>query len=213
MIEVDARYSKGMLAKPDLSLSAGINHLILVILTFHFELIHVPGTMHGLDGLSRRPPQPSDKAEPDANDDWIDELYGFMHMINSPQPRPWLQILVATFAVEVADINLPSEETSPASYADVPRILQAKAEDKRVAKVRLWLDLLVRPSDISDSDYALFIRYAMKFFLRNGNLWRKDPYVRHQLVATPVSQYRILVAAHDDIAHKGFYATNTLISK
>ena len=134
-------------------------------------------------------------------------------MINSPRPRPWLQISVAMFAAEVADINPPTEETSPASYADVPRTLQAEAEDKRVAKVRLWLDLLVRPSDISDSDYALFIRYAMKFFLRNGKLWRKDPYGRHRLVATPVSWYTILVAAHDDVAHKGFYATNALISK
>ena len=53
----------------------------------------------------------------------------------------------------------------------------------------------------------------MKFFLRNGKLWRKDPYGRHQLVATPASRYTILVAAHDDIAHKGFYATNALISE
>ena len=30
-------------------------------------------------------------------------------MINLPQPRPWLQISVATFAAEVADIELPTE--------------------------------------------------------------------------------------------------------
>ena len=109
--------------------------------------------------------------ELDADDDWIDELYGFMHMINSPRPRPWLQISVTTFAAEVADIEPPTKETSPASYADVPRTLQAEAEDKRVDNVRLWLDSLVRPSDISDSDYVSLIRYAMKFFLRNGKLW------------------------------------------
>ena len=134
-----------------------------------------------------------------------------MHMINSPRPRPWLQISVATFAAEVADIDLPSEEILPASYTNVPRTLQAEAEDKRVAKVRLWLDSLVRPLDISDSDYALFIRYAMKFFLRNGKLWRKDPYGHHRLVPTPASQYTILVTAHDNVAHKEFYATNALI--
>ena len=86
--------------------------------------------MHGPDGLSQRPPQPSDKVDPDADDDWIDELYEFMHMINSSRPQPWLPILVAMFAAEVADIELPTKETSPASYADVPRILQAEAEDK-----------------------------------------------------------------------------------
>ena len=101
--------------------------------------------------------------------------------------------LGSTFVAEVADIEPPTEETSPASYADVPRTLQAEAEDKRVGKVRLWLDSLARPSDISDSDYVSLIRYAMKFFLRNGKLWRKDPYGRHGLVTTPASRYTILV--------------------
>ena len=52
LVDVDARYIKGMLANPDLSPSASINLWILSILTFHFDLVHVPGTMHGPDGLS-----------------------------------------------------------------------------------------------------------------------------------------------------------------
>ena len=107
-----------MLAKPDLSPSASINRWILAILTFHFELVHIPGTMHGLDGLSRRPPQPGDKPESDVDDDWINQLYGFMHMINSLRPQPWLKICVATFAAEVTNIELPADVTSPASYSD-----------------------------------------------------------------------------------------------
>ena len=47
IIEVDARYIKGMLANPDLHPGASINRWILAILTFHFELIPVPGTSHG----------------------------------------------------------------------------------------------------------------------------------------------------------------------
>ena len=73
VIEVDACYIKGMLANPDLSLSASINRWILSILTFHFDLVHVPGTMHSPDGLSRRRPQPGDEPEPEDDfDDWID---------------------------------------------------------------------------------------------------------------------------------------------
>ena len=84
IIEVDARYIKGMLANPDLDPSASINRWILAILTFHFTLVHVPGTMHGPDGLSRRVPQPGDEPEPpDDFDDWVDNLYGLMHMINN----------------------------------------------------------------------------------------------------------------------------------
>src|SRR5713226_10336877 len=84
IVEVDARYIKGMLANPDLQPSASINRWILAILTFHFTLVPVPGTMHGPDGLSCRPPQIGDKVEQEDDfDDWIDNLYGFMHMINS----------------------------------------------------------------------------------------------------------------------------------
>jgi len=82
IIEVDAKYIKGMLAHPDLIPSASINHWIISILTFHFELIHVPSTFHGPDGLSRQRPQPGDEPEPEDDfDDWIDCLHCFMHMI------------------------------------------------------------------------------------------------------------------------------------
>ena len=212
IIEVDARYIKGMLANPDLSPSASVNRWILAILTFHFDLVHVPGTMHGPDGLSRRRPQPGDRPEPDDDfDDWIDRLYGFMHFINLTPPFQTPQIYIATFVADVADVEVPEEATTAASYADVPRTAQAQAEDDRVDKVRQWLDSLTRPDNVSDSDYASFIRFAMKFFLRDGKLWRKDSSGCHKLVATPSSRYAVLVAAHDDVAHKGFYATHELI--
>src|ERR1700727_767795 len=54
VIEVDARYIKGMLNNPDIVPSASINRCILSILTFHFPLVHVPGSNHGPDGLSQR---------------------------------------------------------------------------------------------------------------------------------------------------------------
>src|SRR5216684_2296065 len=44
IVEVDARYIKGMLANPDLQPSASMNRWILAILTFHFTLVPVPGT-------------------------------------------------------------------------------------------------------------------------------------------------------------------------
>jgi hypothetical protein len=70
IVEVDAKYIKGMLANPDVAPSASINRWILSILMFHFTLVHVPGTHHRPDGLSRRRPQPGDKEEPE--DDFED---------------------------------------------------------------------------------------------------------------------------------------------
>src|SRR5271163_3907205 len=77
-------YIKGMLKNPDIAPSASINRWIVSILMFHFELVHVPGIRHGPDGLSRRRPQPGDEEGPEDDfEDWIDEVNGFMHVINT----------------------------------------------------------------------------------------------------------------------------------
>ncbi|CDO69558.1 hypothetical protein BN946_scf185038.g9 [Trametes cinnabarina] len=69
VVEVDARSIKGMLNNPDLAPSASMNRWILAILTFHFQLVHVPGTSHGPNGLLRRPAQPGDDPAEDPDDD------------------------------------------------------------------------------------------------------------------------------------------------
>jgi hypothetical protein len=77
IVETDAQYIKGMLADPDIQPSASINQWIVSILTFHFKLVHVKGTFHGPDGLSRQPRQPDDPEpvdDKDNFDDWIDQL-------------------------------------------------------------------------------------------------------------------------------------------
>ncbi|KAG6865964.1 hypothetical protein C0995_005873, partial [Termitomyces sp. Mi166 len=56
---------------------------------FHFELVHIKGVFHGPDGLSCCLCQPDDP-DPDNSDneiyeDWVDRMYGFMHLI---QPLP-----------------------------------------------------------------------------------------------------------------------------
>ena len=63
IVEVDGKYIKGMLPNPDIVPSASINCWIVSILMFHFTLVHVPGTHHGPDGLSKWRPQPGDKEE------------------------------------------------------------------------------------------------------------------------------------------------------
>jgi hypothetical protein len=72
IVEVDARYIKGMLNKPDLQPNAAMNRWIFAILLYSFELVHVPGDKHvGPDGLSRRPRAEDDPEEDDC-EDWVD---------------------------------------------------------------------------------------------------------------------------------------------
>ena len=55
IVEVDAKYIKGMINNPDMQPNATINRWIAGILLFEFKLVHVPGIRHGgRDGLSRR---------------------------------------------------------------------------------------------------------------------------------------------------------------
>ncbi|KAG9219834.1 hypothetical protein CCMSSC00406_0009390 [Pleurotus cornucopiae] len=54
VVEVDAKYIKGMINNPDIHPNATINRWIAGILLFDFELRHVPGKSHApADGLSR----------------------------------------------------------------------------------------------------------------------------------------------------------------
>ena len=106
IIKVDARYIRGMLNNPDTVPSASLNRWIVSILTFHFELRHVPGKQHGPNGLSRHPPQPSnlsdEEEDPEAFDDWVDNLYGFAHLLNPTAPKSDSAKLLCAFAMEQA---------------------------------------------------------------------------------------------------------------
>jgi hypothetical protein len=111
-----------MLANPDIAPSTSINRCIISILAFHFTLVHVPGVVHGPDGLSRRPTQPGDLPEKDNEeefDDWIDKFYGFSHFINPTRPSLYSPTpAVALFASEETDatqspLSSPTPSTEP----------------------------------------------------------------------------------------------------
>jgi hypothetical protein len=115
-----------MLSNPDIAPSASINRWIVSILTFHFTLVHVAGTHHGPDRLSRHPLQDEDSVIDDKEDfgDWIDQLHGFMHQINPISTPLFLsQQSLPTFALS-SDLSKGED----VSYDDVP---QPKTQRKR----------------------------------------------------------------------------------
>jgi hypothetical protein len=210
--EVDTRYIKGMLANPDLAPGASMNRWILAILTFHFTLVHVPGVSHRPDGLSRRNPQPGDEPEPEDDfDDWIDRVHGFMHFINDSPHVQRPQKKIATLSAPKIPDNMEAPESL--SYDNVPRSENARLADARIDHVRLWHQDLQRPRGMKDADYQAFVRYCQEFYFAEDQLWRKDPQQRHKLVVITSRRFFILRSAHDDIGHRGFYATHTLLSE
>ena len=78
IVEVDAKYIKGMINNPNIQPSATINRWIAGILLFNFKLKHISGKDHApADGLSQRPQAPEDPVEDDNYEDWIDKSYAF----------------------------------------------------------------------------------------------------------------------------------------
>jgi hypothetical protein len=230
VIEVDAAYIKGMLKNPDIAPSASINRWILSILMFHFTLVHVPGTHHGPDGLSRRRPQPDDEEEPEDDfEDWIDQVNGFMHFINAPSTRTLpSRGIVATPPVSCYVITTPqdaseaptehaAQDEPSMTYADVPRSEKAKAADAKLDIVKTWHQTLEWPADmaeLSSTEYKSFMRYCTEFFVTDeGRIWRKDDKGNHKVVVAENRRLFLISSAHDDVGHHGFYATNALLAE
>ena len=221
IVEVDARYIKGMLNNPDIAPSASLNRWIVSILTFHFELQHVPGKQHGPDGLSRRPPQPGDLDEeddPEDFDDWVDNLYGFAHLIKPAAPAPESNRLTYALAEEQvvhrpANTKDNDSTSTPFEYHKVPRTAAERLADKRLEMAHDWLATLERPDDISDHEYTLVMRYASSFFLDDYALWKRDEQGAHKRVLYGNHRVAAMAAAHNDTGHRGFYATKTILAE
>jgi hypothetical protein len=155
VVEVDTRYIKGMLSNPDISPSASINRWIVAILTFHFDLVHVPGTHHGPNGLSRRPWQDGDEEDRDDEEDftdWIDQLHGFMHQINIvnthlpptsdslPLPFPHISTLAQATDLSQEDISvIGTTDSNIDDYILTHQSAQVKVDNSCLLKVFQWL--------------------------------------------------------------------------
>ena len=178
-----------MLKNLDVTPSASMNRWILSILLFHFTLVHIPGSHHGLDGLLRRWPQPGDKEEAEDNGfkDWVDKVNSFIHMINSaPSYRFQARFVLATppIACYISEstqdhTTLPEEPGEDLAFSykeDVPRSEKAILANLKIRHVRQWLRALERPREITDEEYKTFMRYCTKFFLagRSGRCFSKS---------------------------------------
>jgi hypothetical protein len=93
-------------------------------------------------------------------------------MINASPHLATRQTNLAIFVSDVTDIESTPTSNVLLSYTDVPRLLKAQLDDTHVDRVRQWLDILARPTDMTDSELAAFMRYAVRFFLRKAMVKR-----------------------------------------
>ena len=218
IVEVDARYIKGMLNNPDTAPSMSINCWVVSALTFHFKLRHIPGKPHRPDGLSQRPLQPGDLAmvgDKDRFDNWVNNLYRFMHLINYPAPALRSDILLRALIEDVQGVDPNNSEPKKAEpdYNIIPHMMNATCADKCLEQVHDWLTFMEQLEDMSDKEYGKIMRYVTGFFIDDHNLWHCDPQGAHKRILYKNQRMDTLAAMHDDVGHHRFYATHALLAE
>ena len=215
VVEMDAKFIKGMINNPTLHPNDAINRWIAVILLFDFDLVHVPADKHtGADGLSRRPRAPEDPSfeDPDELEGWIDTNAGFYIESSTPplacDPAPTFAFLDT---VSVFNVSTPTPADplapDPTDELQIPRSDRAIRREARIDQVRVFLHTLERPPDLLDEEYHQFIRYATDYFLLGDKMFRKAHGKATQQVPDQSSRLRLIAYAHDTLGHKGVYAT------
>src|SRR5258707_5418021 len=128
---------------------------------------------HGPDSLLQHPPQPGDlsnEENPEDFDDWVDNLYGFVHLLNPPVPTSTSAQLLCAFVMEQThqqpkDTVDVDHADPPIQYYQVPWLWKATLSDKRLEATHDWLVHFEQPPNTNDHEYALIICYASGFFI------------------------------------------------
>jgi len=226
VVEVDARYIKGMINNPDLQPNATINRWIAGILLFPFELVHVSADKHTApDGLSRRPPAPEDPPTEEDYEDWIDDYGAFaVEILNRRTPHASIPVSSSLSFFSViqgsqsadepstsTDVALASQAGSPSFQVEptIPRSDKARATDERLDRVREFLESESRQHALNDQEFEALVHSATRFFLHGGKLWRRERSGRHQIVAHTHKRYALIRAAHNELGHKGVFSVRS----
>ena len=239
VVEVDAKYIKGMINNLDIQPNAMINRWISAILLFDFQLRHIPGHAHGPDGLSRCSRAPEDPAVEEDCEEWIDLANSFLYentlalltqcanssYLDIPQ---WMEY-TNTCAIEFLnkEFNTPGLENtsfthhepaatvyiSSTSHPDtpIPRSDRAKAKDTELKKITDFLMNPLQRDGMEAEGLKVLIRKVSGFFVANGRLWKKDSRARHKLVVDEEKRLNLLRQAHNNLGHKGIFTTRTRI--
>lgn len=220
VVEVDASYIKGMLNNPDIQPNAAMNRWIVGILQFDFELRHVPGKLFGgPDGLSRRKRAEGDQEDDGAEaEEWVDEILGLgiwiAHWMTGELKRAARsgQIWRSTGTSGPTSAAITEIFDLEAQERGVPKGEKTDRLDEELRATHDYLTTLRRPTHLKDKALASFFKRASLFFVRGDKLWRRNANGQHQLVIYYNDRLPLLQRAHDDLGHKGTYATAKVLS-
>jgi len=214
-IEVDAKYIKGMINNPDIQPNNAMNQWIAAILLFTFELVHVPVKDYsGPDGLSRRREVEGDVEE--REDGWLDQVLGLGlwegmwigHMrdgLAMSSSISYFQAVSLESSAAPTFLSFSLNTTKPTSTVEMPRIADDTHMDSQLPIIFKLLPSMKVPADLDNKARKQFIQWATKFFVREGQLWRKGSSGMHQLV---ICYLDLITQAHNQLRHKQAFWTH-----
>ena len=184
-VEVDAKYIKGMLKRPDLQPNATMNRWVQGILLYDFSLVHVPATeFKGPDALSRRQATQQEIEECQEDDEWLDEIALCTMTPGFPQLTQlgYTQLTLPSFLVD-----------------------NTKA-DQSLHDIKAFLENDIVPHFASDTAKKRFSQKVQQFFVKNGNLYkRRKDHAPLRVILTAAGRLEILTQAHEGLAHRGIH--------
>ena len=218
VVEVNAKYIKGMINNPNIQPNATINRWIAGILLFNFQFRHVSAKDHTLaDGLSQRLETVGDPEEINDAEEWIDHAYAFsMERINDPinlgpaicdrsESKGSYQTRTDSELNDQSPSTISqSEKTAPAGLR-IPRTENAVKGDNRLKAVKGFLDSPQTKLPSSEHDLKRLVKYALEFFILENRLWQKDSHGKHKLVIPEEKWLELIRQAHDELGHKGLF--------
>lgn len=101
----------------------------------------------------------------------------------------------------------PDLDDGPDPDPKIPRSAKAERDDGLLLGIKQFLETMERPPAQSDDQYRRFIRRAMNYFVLRGKLYRKARDGGVQLIPPPEKRTALIRYAHDELGHKGAFAT------
>ena len=210
VVEVDAKYIKGMINNPDIQPSATINRWIAGILLFNFRLRHVSAKDHApADGLSRRRKSPDDPDNEEDEDDITPSTF-MMEQLNDCRDR------IGPNVMKDQDPRVKEQSTAQIRFTQtssiltseilkIPRSEKAVLRDEKLKMIEEFLKAPVDMSRMPSTDQKRFIKSVTEFFVSEKRLWKKDRQGRHKLVIWEDKRLELIRQAHDELGHKGVF--------
>ena len=199
IVEVDAKYIKGMLESPDLQPNAVINRWIQGIKTFTFKLVHIPADKHrGPNALSRRPLAKGEIAEDD-DDSWLDDI-ALIIMIPYRDFPPF-----PSYNTQVN--HTPSKEQFQCYTSRIN-------QENQIQAIHRYLITDISPTFQNIQVKRRFLSKAGEFFIKNDKLYKKNGNQPPLLVITDSPHKQsILLHAHEKLGHQGIFTVYEVIRK